>query len=158
MICGDIISIVRNVSLTYNLLLAFVIFLGGQLLGAGQKVTPNQSSSPEGPQLHLRAGAFDPLTQPASIHRRVQPRMINPALRLVQFTGPVQDAWLESLRSCGLGIVGYVPDYAYVVWGTAYGYGLPGAARLRCAGLVFTALFMPYTPPWLSHSKMKRPE
>jgi hypothetical protein len=85
---------VRNVSLTYNLLLAFVIFLGGQLLGAGQKPTPNQSFSPEGPQLHLRAGAFDPLDAPLSISRA-------PAsgdqltLRLVQFTGPVQDDWLR---------------------------------------------------------------
>ena len=105
----------RNVSLTYNLILAFVIFLGGQLLGAGGKVTPNQSFLPEGSQLHLRAGDFDPLTRP-SLLTHDETSNDQPTLRLVQFTGPIQDAWLEGLRSCGLGIVSYVPDYAYVIW------------------------------------------
>ena len=125
----------RIVSLSYNLLLAFVIFLGGQLLGAGQEATPNQSFSPEGPQLYLRAGAFDPLSQPAFLSR-ADSSTYQPDLYLVQYVGPIQDAWLASQKSCGLGAAGYVPDYAYVVWGTATAVDcLAQAAPLRWYGL-----------------------
>ncbi len=36
---------------------------------------------------------------------------------LVQFIGPIQNAWLADLRASGLALVSYVPDHAYVVWG-----------------------------------------
>jgi len=36
-------------------------------------------------------------------------------LRIVQFAGPIQDAWLESLRLTGAHVVSYVPHDAYVV-------------------------------------------
>ena len=38
-----------------------------------------------------------------------------PELFLVQFTGPVRDAWLDDIRRQGGKIIDYVPDYAYVV-------------------------------------------
>ena len=36
-------------------------------------------------------------------------------LRIVQFSGPIQDEWLESLRLTGAHVVSYVPHHAYVV-------------------------------------------
>jgi subtilisin-like proprotein convertase family protein len=36
-------------------------------------------------------------------------------LELVQFDGPVKDAWLDSLRATGAFVVSYVPNNAYVV-------------------------------------------
>jgi subtilisin-like proprotein convertase family protein len=36
-------------------------------------------------------------------------------LELVQFAGPVKDAWLESVRQSGARIISYVPNNAYVV-------------------------------------------
>lgn len=37
---------------------------------------------------------------------------------MVQFIGPVQDAWLEDLRAQGLSTAAYLPNNAYVVWGS----------------------------------------
>jgi uncharacterized membrane protein/subtilisin family serine protease len=34
---------------------------------------------------------------------------------IVQFTGPVQDAWKEELTSFGAVFLGYIPDYAFIV-------------------------------------------
>ena len=36
-------------------------------------------------------------------------------LRLVQFAGPIKDAWLDTLRQTGAHVVTYVPNNAYVV-------------------------------------------
>jgi len=46
-----------------------------------------------------------------------QSRTAGPQFWLVQFAGPIQDAWLDELRARGLEIVIYMPDDAYVVWG-----------------------------------------
>ncbi|MBW3670628.1 MAG: SDR family oxidoreductase [Acidobacteria bacterium] len=42
---------------------------------------------------------------------------------LVQFTGPVQEAWKDAVRAGGVAILEYVPDYAFKIRST------PGAAR-----------------------------
>ena len=36
-------------------------------------------------------------------------------LRLVQFAGPIKSRWLDRLTESGAEIVGYVPDYAYLI-------------------------------------------
>ncbi|MBN1668990.1 MAG: S8 family serine peptidase [Anaerolineales bacterium] len=41
------------------------------------------------------------------------------SLRLVQFKGPVRDAWLAALKAQGLQVLQYYPHNAYLVWGTA---------------------------------------
>lgn len=35
--------------------------------------------------------------------------------KLVQFRGPIKEAWIESLRSQGMDPISYVPDFAYLV-------------------------------------------
>ncbi len=48
----------------------------------------------------------DDLTPPADDQRR---------LRIVQFTGPVKDAWLDALRATGAHVISYLPNDAYAV-------------------------------------------
>ncbi len=38
---------------------------------------------------------------------------------LIQMTGPIYDAWTEGLRGTGVDIIGYVPNYAYLVRASA---------------------------------------
>jgi hypothetical protein len=40
-------------------------------------------------------------------------------LRIVQFPGPIRRQWLEKLRATGAQVLGYVPNYAYLVRGNA---------------------------------------
>ncbi|MER2600718.1 MAG: S8 family serine peptidase, partial [Caldilineales bacterium] len=43
---------------------------------------------------------------------------VQSGLRLVQFYGPTQDAWLAGLKAAGLQVLQYYPDYSYLVWGS----------------------------------------
>ena len=52
-------------------------------------------------------------------------RLPDRGLYLVQFAGPVQDAWLDAVRETGVEVISYVPSNAYVVRAE-----LPAAALL----------------------------
>lgn len=77
--------------------------------------------APREPRLRLRYAAFDPRGQTPVMPdrlRRAAPTAAA-ALRLIQFPGPIQDAWIAAIDRAGLEIVTYLPDYAYLVWGTS---------------------------------------
>ncbi len=40
-------------------------------------------------------------------------------LHLVQFAGPIKQAWVDALKADGLHIVTYIPTNAYLVWGSS---------------------------------------
>ena len=40
-----------------------------------------------------------------------------PGLHLVQFHGPVKDAWLDDLEKAGLDLIQYIYPFTYIVWG-----------------------------------------
>lgn len=88
-----------------------------------QPITATTSSSIEPTtdsiELQLRSGAFDPLKgqpqAPDSLSRLLLPTQSG--LRLVQFSGPIQDEWYTAISKAGLEIITYIPDYAYLVWG-----------------------------------------
>jgi subtilisin-like proprotein convertase family protein len=65
-------------------------------------------------EVGLPGGVFDPLRGRASLADKdaADP---NEALAVVQFEGPVKDAWLERLRDSGAGIVQYVAQNGYLV-------------------------------------------
>lgn len=46
-------------------------------------------------------------------------RDARPQLRVVQLAGPIKRAWLERLQATGVEIVGYIPNNAYLIRGTA---------------------------------------
>jgi hypothetical protein len=69
--------------------------------------------------LRLRAGAFDPALGEPVMAPALMRALDNAqtGLRLVQFPGPIQEAWYAALEASGLHIITYIPDYAYLVWG-----------------------------------------
>ena len=43
-----------------------------------------------------------------------------PQLRVVQLAGPIKRAWLDRLQASGVQIIGYIPNNAYLIRGTAH--------------------------------------
>ncbi len=64
----------------------------------------------------LRDEVLDTGTTPAPTSQR-RARLAGQQFWLVQFIGPVKEAWLADIEAAGLDIVAYMPHYAYVVWG-----------------------------------------
>jgi hypothetical protein len=72
-------------------------------------------------------------------------------LHLLQFSGPIRDAWRRSMSEAGLEVVTYVPDYGYLVWGDG-----PALERLaRAAGLRWWG---PYHPFYALHPALADPQ
>jgi hypothetical protein len=111
-----------------------------------------QPSASETPVLRMRIGTFDPLK---AIPFSLQASTAGKALRFIQFPGPIQDVWYEALMRAGLEIVTYIPDYAYVVWGSAEQLRRVGdSAPVRWEGTYYPGyalhpdlLVSPETPP-----------
>ncbi len=61
-------------------------------------------------------------------------------LRIIQFTGVTKSAWIEELRSTGVEIIGYLPNNAYILRGTAEQFAeiaaLPAAHPTARAGAI----------------------
>ncbi|MBE2236847.1 MAG: S8 family serine peptidase [Caldilineaceae bacterium] len=72
-----------------------------------------QAPAPGDGTIYLQAGAFDPLSQPAVATAGVD---APPSpYYLVQFTGPVEEMWLEQVAALGGAVVGYVPNDTHIV-------------------------------------------
>lgn len=85
--------------------------------------------------LDLDTQRFDPLARyPDSLSQIAG--QTTPQLHLVQFRGPLRQAWLDNLAQQSLAAVQYLGDYTYVVWGS--GASLAAAAarssEIRWAG------------------------
>ncbi|HEY0230890.1 MAG TPA: S8 family serine peptidase [Dokdonella sp.] len=63
------------------------------------------------------------------------------ALQIVQFVGPVKQAWLDALAARGIRPVHYVPSNGYLVWADE-------AAQARLANLRSTAGWLQYAAPF----------
>ncbi|MBN2007432.1 MAG: S8 family serine peptidase [Anaerolineae bacterium] len=91
--------------------------------------------------LRLRAGTFDPrhaaLAAPAALQRTDSGEA---GLWIVQFSGPIEDAWYAGLARTGLEIVAYIPDYAYAVWGDTNAI----AHAQTSLPLRWTGMYQPY--------------
>jgi Subtilase family/Putative Ig domain len=69
---------------------------------------------PHSNPIHLVSGDFTP----TAITTQNQAQGLSDATRgtwLVQFDGPVQEAWAQTLRDAGIEVVEYVPDFAFKV-------------------------------------------
>jgi hypothetical protein len=92
--------------------------LGAALLAAALSVRA-ASAAPVGPPIRLITGDFYPVTGhsgPAAPGLDAKSVGDNDsASYLVQFTGPVLNEWVESLRGAGAQIVEYLPDFAFKV-------------------------------------------
>lgn len=95
------------------------------------------SAPASGFELDLGGLRFDPLktkpVQAASAWGRT--RADGEDWRLVQFKGPVQQAWLDELRRAGLEPVQYLHPYTYIAWGKRDALNrLAGQAEVRWSG------------------------
>src|SRR5262245_4478757 len=92
----------------------------------------------------LRGTALDTSQPEPSISAGLQQiRTKGPQFWMVQFVGPVLDAWLADLRSAGLQIVQYIPNNAYVVWGDAAALDQLDALAGRNPAIQWTGAFHP---------------
>ena len=69
--------------------------------------------------LTLGGQSFDPLFSTPSFSAALsgKEKSGGAGLHLVQFHGPIKDAWLADLEAAGLEIVQYIHPFTYVVWG-----------------------------------------
>jgi len=75
---------------------------------------------------------------PAPFSAAVAP---GPALQLVQFSGPVQQAWLDALKARGITPVQYIPSNGYLVWADEAAQGRMAALRSSTSWLRYAAPF-----------------
>lgn len=72
------------------------------------------------PLIRLNVGPIDTSSAPVQPPPRMAPlaAAAGNQLHLVQFSGPVQPDWVDQLSRDGLRIVNYIPDNAYLVYGS----------------------------------------
>ena len=69
-------------------------------------------------EVRLGGQVLDPLRERAPLAtKRRAPQ--GPGLAVVQFVGPIKDAWLDRLRSTGVRVVTYMAENGYLVRGSA---------------------------------------
>lgn len=85
------------------------------LLACGSLSAQQETSS----LIRLNAGAIDTAAAETQARRQTLAAQTGKQLHLVQFSGPVQPAWVEQLVRDGFRIVNYIPDNAYLVYGEA---------------------------------------
>ncbi|MGD8451113.1 MAG: S8 family serine peptidase [Phycisphaerae bacterium] len=90
--------------------------------------------------LTLGEERFDPLvTEPVLPANLSDVARDGADLHLVQFIGPIEDAWIDRLADRGLQIIAYVHPYTYIVWGDAAAI----SAQQRDAAVRWTGPFAP---------------
>jgi subtilisin family serine protease len=65
-----------------------------------------------GPLLYLKAGTFDPLTEPAPGPSGLMADPTHPYY-VIQYDGPIQKAWREAAAEAGVELLDYIPDFGY---------------------------------------------
>ena len=85
------------------------------LLGTGHLAAQTATLS-DPPLIRLQAVTFDPLTGEPDIPagQRLTIQADRPTTYLIQFTGPVRNEWKAAVEKAGVGLYGYIPDYAFV--------------------------------------------
>lgn len=66
----------------------------------------------------LNAGVVDTSSPEAQVRRAAALPATGKAMRLVQFPGPIEPSWYAALEKTGVKVVTYIPENAYLVWGT----------------------------------------
>jgi hypothetical protein len=105
-------------------------------------------AEPDADQLLFSAHPFntqrDRLSAPAPFTLDVPP---GPGLQVVQFVGPIKQAWLDTLAANGIKPVHYVANNGYLVWADQ-----PAQAQL--ANLRTTAAWLQYASPYYGFLKV----
>jgi subtilisin family serine protease len=88
---------------------ALLLALSGPRLSA--KISP-----PSRPLIRLKAATFDPLADEPQVAQSVRASVEagGESTYLVQFSGPVTEAWKAAAAQAGARLYGYIPDYAFI--------------------------------------------
>lgn len=126
-----------------KLTLVVIILLSILVVAGSAASAPGPLAQTPAPQLKLRAGTFVPagqeeLTLPGALRRDSYARGRS-GYYIVQFKGPVQEAWKNGVRKAGGEILEYIPDYAYKVYMTPEQAAQVG----RQPAVVWTGIFQP---------------
>ena len=87
-------------------------------LGIGLPLAVAQHPSPAGLPIRLKAATFDPLRGEPALAPCCATRARGPPERgiyIVQFIGPIEDAWKAAVAAAGGELLDYVPEYAFKV-------------------------------------------
>lgn len=138
------------------------ILLGGLALGMWGDMT----SPPPSHQTHSLTGMAGPTARPpARVYLRdlvldAQTLTLSSLpsaatedgfrLWLVQFPGPIQDAWYDAMVRAELTVISYIPDFTYLVWGEA-----DALSSLRKQAPV--RWWAPYAPEYALHPTLRSP-
>ena len=98
-------------------------------------------------RLLLGRWAFDTragIPQPPPGWSRLRESEEGRALSVVQFIGPIRQAWLEEIERLGAQPVHYVANNGYLVWADAPARAQLAALAERRSSLQFSALFQPF--------------
>jgi len=98
-------------------------------------------------RLLLGRWAFDTragLPQPPPGWSSARSADAGPALGVVQFVGPVRQAWLEEIERLGARPVHYIANNGYLVWADGAARARLDALAGRRTSLQFSALFQPF--------------
>ena len=75
----------------------------------------SEQSVTEDLKIRLKADTFDPTKEAPDIPAALKLTTPN-NYYLIQCNGPIQPEWIKKLQDRGIVILGYIPDYAYVVY------------------------------------------
>lgn len=106
-------------------------------------IAPSVSPAPNQNRLTLGETTFDPqvgvpMPPPGWDSSFDDPNGRN--LRLVQFTGPIQEQWIQTLDSLGVEVIQYIYPHAYIVWSNNAELGAAGALpKVRWTGEFYPA-------------------
>jgi len=100
----------------YAVLLIFLVLTLGPISAA----VPTADGSQEAPDtmtydalhLHLKAGVFDPLTDPTPGPSGLKVDATRPYY-VIQYDGPIQKAWRDAAADAGVDLLEYLPDFGY---------------------------------------------
>ncbi len=123
----------------------FGLLIGLFLFGLGASTARGVGLAQEQPVLlRLKYATFDPLagepSMPSQLRLDAYPEGA-PGAYIVQFKGPVQDAWKEEVAASGGKVLDYLPDYAFLVW-------MDSAARANVANLASVRWVGMYQPAY----------
>jgi hypothetical protein len=89
-------------------------------------------------------GRFDTLILPEALRFD---SVSGSALQLIQFIGPIKEAWLEAVRDAGGIPIHYIANNAYLVWAD-------GRARAQLDAMVQDGRFLQYSSPYQPYFKL----
>ena len=83
-------------------------------------IASSRSQVPPQPNvIYLHAGEIDTSAPQTQARAKALAATTGKQLRLIQFDGPIQPAWVMDLEKSGLQIIDYIPENTYLVYGDA---------------------------------------